>query len=160
MPVGRPRLDDLLGGIDYWTANADPARGGRVAARQVDPAGGSADTGRPVPGRAIERREVMHARVAFYRLRSGSLEQVISQVESTDGLLSIFREQPGFQFYELVETGAGLISISHWEGSDDADAADRAAAEWVAEHIAELSTLRQSDTGVIALSSSAGVTSG
>ncbi len=27
MPVGRPRLDDLLGGIDWWTANDYPARG-------------------------------------------------------------------------------------------------------------------------------------
>jgi peroxiredoxin len=27
MPVGRPRLDDLLGGINYWTANHYPARG-------------------------------------------------------------------------------------------------------------------------------------
>jgi peroxiredoxin len=27
MPAGRPRLDDLLGGIDYWTANDYPARG-------------------------------------------------------------------------------------------------------------------------------------
>lgn len=27
MPVGRPRLDDLLGGIDFWTANDYPARG-------------------------------------------------------------------------------------------------------------------------------------
>jgi peroxiredoxin len=27
MPVGRPRLDDLLGGIDYWTAHDSPARG-------------------------------------------------------------------------------------------------------------------------------------
>jgi peroxiredoxin len=28
MPVGRPRLDDLLGGIDYWTAHDYPPRGG------------------------------------------------------------------------------------------------------------------------------------
>jgi peroxiredoxin len=28
MPVGRPRLDDLLSGIDYWTTNHYPARGG------------------------------------------------------------------------------------------------------------------------------------
>ncbi|MGI8428116.1 MAG: redoxin domain-containing protein [Solirubrobacteraceae bacterium] len=28
MPGGRPRLDDLLGGIDYWTGNDYPARGG------------------------------------------------------------------------------------------------------------------------------------
>jgi hypothetical protein len=27
MPVGRLRLDDLLGGIDYWTATGYPARG-------------------------------------------------------------------------------------------------------------------------------------
>jgi hypothetical protein len=28
VPVGRPRLDDLLGGIEYWTNNQCPARGG------------------------------------------------------------------------------------------------------------------------------------
>ena len=27
MPAGRPHLDDLLHGIDYWTANDYPARG-------------------------------------------------------------------------------------------------------------------------------------
>jgi peroxiredoxin len=27
MPAGRPRLDDVLGGIDYWTAHDYPARG-------------------------------------------------------------------------------------------------------------------------------------
>jgi hypothetical protein len=102
----------------------------------------------------------MHARVAFYRLRSGSLDQVVDQVESPGGLLSIFRKQPGFTSYDLIETGAGLISVSHWAASEDADAADRAAAEWVAGHIAELVTLRQSDTGVVAVSSGAGVTSG
>lgn len=28
MPVGRPHLDDLLGGIAFWTEHAYPARGG------------------------------------------------------------------------------------------------------------------------------------
>lgn len=27
MPVGRPRVDDLLGGIEFWTENDYPARG-------------------------------------------------------------------------------------------------------------------------------------
>jgi hypothetical protein len=27
MPVGRPRLGDLLGAIDYWTTHNYPARG-------------------------------------------------------------------------------------------------------------------------------------
>ena len=29
MPVGHPRLDDLLGGIDSWVAHGYPARGER-----------------------------------------------------------------------------------------------------------------------------------
>lgn len=28
MPVGRPRVDDLLSGIDYWLSSGYPARGG------------------------------------------------------------------------------------------------------------------------------------
>jgi peroxiredoxin len=28
MPAGRPRVDDLLGGIDHWVAHGYPARGG------------------------------------------------------------------------------------------------------------------------------------
>lgn len=28
MPVGRPRVDDLLSGIDYWVTHGYPARGG------------------------------------------------------------------------------------------------------------------------------------
>jgi peroxiredoxin len=28
MPVGRPRVDDLLSGIDYWVSQGYPARGG------------------------------------------------------------------------------------------------------------------------------------
>jgi hypothetical protein len=28
MPVGRPRVDDLLSGIDYWVATGYPAHGG------------------------------------------------------------------------------------------------------------------------------------
>ena len=27
MPVGRPRFDDLVGGIDHWAENDYPARG-------------------------------------------------------------------------------------------------------------------------------------
>lgn len=95
----------------------------------------------------------MHARVAFFKLKSGSLEEVVEQVESEDGLLSIFRRQQGFASYELIETGSGLISVSHWDSMEQANAADRAGAEWAAAHIDELATLRQSDTGRVALAS-------
>ena len=95
----------------------------------------------------------MHARVAYYKLRSGSFDEVVRQVEAPGGLLEIFRERPGFQSYELVETGAGLFSVSHWESSVQADAATDAAAAWVVEHIDDLVKLQQSDTGEVVLSS-------
>ena len=73
----------------------------------------------------------MHARVAFYRIRSGTFEQVVRAVEAPGGLLEIFGEQPGFQSYELIETGAGLVSVSHWDSSEQANAATRVAASCV-----------------------------
>jgi hypothetical protein len=97
----------------------------------------------------------MHARVAFYRLRSGSFDEVVRQVDAPGGLLEIFRQRPEFRFYELIETGSGLISVSHWESSAQADAATDAAAAWVAEHIDHLVKLQQSDTGEIVVSSTA-----
>jgi uncharacterized protein YcbX len=95
----------------------------------------------------------MHARVAFYRLQSGTLEQVVRTVEAPGGMLEIFRGRPGFKSYELIETGAGLVSVSHWESSAQADAATHAAAAWVADHIDDLVKLQQSDTGEVVLSS-------
>jgi heme-degrading monooxygenase HmoA len=95
----------------------------------------------------------MHARVAFYRLRSGTFDEVVGQVQAPGGMLEIFRGQPGFQSYELIETGAGLISVSHWESSAQADAATHAAAAWVVGHINDLVKLQQSDTGEVVMSS-------
>ena len=97
----------------------------------------------------------MHARVAFYRLRSGTFEQVVRTVEAPGGMLEIFRERPGFQSYELIETGTGLVSVSHWDSFKQADDATRVAASWVADNIAHLVKLQQSDTGEVVLSSSA-----
>ena len=97
----------------------------------------------------------MHARVAFYKLRAGSLDQVVRTVEDPGGLLEIFRGQPGFCSYELINTGAGLVSVSRWESAAQANAATDAAAAWVAEHIDEMVKLQQSDTGEVVLSSRA-----
>jgi heme-degrading monooxygenase HmoA len=94
----------------------------------------------------------MHARVAFYRVRTGTFERVVETVEAPGGLVEIFRGRPGFQSYELIATPAGLVSVSHWESSAQADAATRAAAAWVAEHIDDLVKLQQSDTGEVVVS--------
>lgn len=93
----------------------------------------------------------MHARVAFFRLKSGSFEQVVREVESSGGLLGIFRKQPGFRSYELIETGSGLVSVSHWDSSNEADAASHVAADWAANHIEELVKMQQSDVGEVVL---------
>ena len=117
---------------------------------RVDPAAPEADT--RSPAYAQPKGSKMHARVAFYRLRTGSLDQVVRLVESPGGIMEIFREQPGFQSYELIETGAGLVSVSHWASSAQADAATDAAAAWVAENIDDLVKLQQSDTGEVVVS--------
>src|SRR4051812_14484805 len=96
----------------------------------------------------------MHARVAFYKLRSGSFEQVAAAVAAPGGLLELFRERPGFQSYELIETPVGVVSVSHGEPSTQANEATRAAAAWVAEPLDDAIKLQRSDTGEVVLSAS------
>ena len=97
----------------------------------------------------------MHARVAFFRLRSGSFQQVVDIVEAPGGLLEIFRGRPGFQSYELIETGAGLVSVSHWDSWEQAEDATRASAEFVADKIDHLVKLARSDVGEVLMSATA-----
>jgi hypothetical protein len=94
----------------------------------------------------------MHARVAFFQLKSGSFEQVVSSVESAGGLTEIFQNQPGFVSYELIETASGLVSVSHWETGKQANAASRVAALWARDHIDHLVKMVQTDTGEVVLS--------
>lgn len=95
----------------------------------------------------------MHARIAFFRSKTDSFEEVVRVVEAPGGLLGIFREQQGFQSYELIETGSGLVSVSHWDSSKQADTAERVAVAWATKHIDQLVKLEQSDTGEVVLSS-------
>ena len=95
----------------------------------------------------------MHARVAFFRLRSGSFEQVVNAVKSPGGLLEIFSGQPGFESYELIETPSGLVSVSRWASSKQATAASQVASSWASDHIDDLVKLQQSDVGEVVLSS-------
>ncbi len=91
-----------------------------------------------------------HARVGIYRLQ-GSAEEVFRS--GGEGLLPIFRRQPGFVDYELVGTGDGVVSISHWESREQADAGADAAAEWVRENLASLVTLTDNHVGEVGMSS-------
>ena len=95
----------------------------------------------------------MHARVAFFKSKTGSFEQVVRAVQEPQGLLGIFRKQPGFRSYELIDTGNGLVSVSHWDSSKQADDASRVAASWAAAHIDHLVKMQQSDVGEVVMSS-------
>ena len=99
----------------------------------------------------------MHARVAFFRSKTGSFDKVVQEVEGPGGLLGIFQRQPGFLAYELIDTGNGLVSVSHWDSSEEADAASRVASAWATQHIDHLVKLVQSDVGQVVMSSKAQV---
>jgi hypothetical protein len=100
----------------------------------------------------VTEGDTMHARVAVYRLVSGTGQDVgrIAQ----DGMLPIFREQPGFISYEGVASDDVVISISRWESAEGADAAISAAASFVRENLADRITLEQAYVGDVLFSSS------
>jgi len=94
----------------------------------------------------------MHARVALYRLTSGTVEDVARKAE--EGMLPIFRDQPGFVSYRLVRAeDETIISISRWRSREQADRATEAAASWVRDNIADNVALQQNYVGEVVLSS-------
>jgi heme-degrading monooxygenase HmoA len=97
----------------------------------------------------------VHARVAVYRITSGSAEEVANVADDDEGgMLGIFRQHAGFESYELVGAGDTLISISRWQTEQQADAAALAARSWVAEHLARSVELQQNYVGELVLTSS------
>ena len=87
--------------------------------------------------------------------RSGDAHDIARKAE--EGMLPIFRSQPGFKAYTLFATGDTLISYSAWKDAEAAEAANAAAAEWVADNIADQLELQKSDTCEILLSTPLGV---
>jgi hypothetical protein len=74
----------------------------------------------------------MHGRFAKYSY-SGDAHELAARVE--DGLLPIFKSQPGFKAYSVMATDDTILSFSAWESASDAEAANEAAASWVAENL-------------------------
>ena len=97
----------------------------------------------------------MHGRMARYAIQ-GDAHEVARTAE--DGMLPIFQSQPGFKAYSLLESGDEIISFSAWESADDAEAANRAAASWVAENMADRIELKEARVGEIMFSTTLGVT--
>jgi len=96
----------------------------------------------------------MHGRMARYTY-SGDIQELAQRVE--DGMLPIFQAQPGFKAYSVIESDGEVLSFSAWDTAEQADAANAAAAGWVAENMAADVELQESRIGEILFSTTLGV---
>jgi heme-degrading monooxygenase HmoA len=96
----------------------------------------------------------MHARIAKYAF-TGDAQEIGRKAE--DGLLPIFQSQPGFKAYSVVASDEKVISFSAWDSAESADAGNAAAAEWIANNIADQLELKNVTIGEIIFSTALGV---
>jgi heme-degrading monooxygenase HmoA len=81
----------------------------------------------------IERKPAMpYGRCVIYSF-SGDAEEVTER--SRNGILPIFKQQPGFIAYGVMVQDDRIISMSAWASESDARAADDAAKEWVSHNL-------------------------
>jgi heme-degrading monooxygenase HmoA len=87
-----------------------------------------------------------HLRIGVYALTSGTAKDVADQAR--EGMLSVFRDQPGFRAYGLAEAENGkVISVSLWDSGDQAQKANELAASWVRENLADRIRLESAQVG-------------
>jgi ribosomal protein L16/L10AE len=87
-----------------------------------------------------------HVRIGVYALTSGSAKEAGDRAQ--EGMLSVFRAQPGFVAYGLAETQEGkLISVSLWDSGKQAHEANELAASWVSENLADRIRLESTQVG-------------
>jgi heme-degrading monooxygenase HmoA len=86
---------------------------------------------------------------------SGDVQDLARRAE--EGMLPIFKAQPGFKAYSLVDSDDEIISFSAWDSSDAAEAANAAAARWIVENMAGEIQLKEARLGEILLATALGV---
>jgi heme-degrading monooxygenase HmoA len=96
----------------------------------------------------------MHARFVRYAF-TGDAVELARRAEA--GLLPIFQSQPGFKAYTIFESDGEIFSFSAWESADAAEAANKAAAQWVSENLADKVQLKESRIGEIYVGTALGV---
>ena len=72
-----------------------------------------------------------YGRCVTYSYR-GDRQQLIERARA--GLLPIFKQSPGFIAYGVILEGDHAVSMSAWNSESDAQAADQAAKDWVAQN--------------------------
>lgn len=85
-------------------------------------------------------------RIGVYAVTSGTAKEVGDKAR--EGMLNVFRAQPGFKAYGLAETQEGkVISVSLWDSGKQAEQANELAASWVSENIADRVRLESTQVG-------------
>jgi hypothetical protein len=96
----------------------------------------------------------MHGRFARYRY-TGDVHEIARKAE--DGMLPIFQSTPGFKAYSVMTGDGEILSFSAWDSAESAEAANAAAAEFVATTLADQLELEETRVGEIMLSTTLGV---
>lgn len=99
----------------------------------------------------------MHGRTARYSY-TGDAHELARKAE--EGMLPIFESQPGFKAYSLIASEDEVISYSAWDTNEQAEAANAAAKDWIAENMPGTLELKEARTGEIVMSTTLGVTTG
>ena len=87
-----------------------------------------------------------HVRIGVYALTAGTAKEVADKAQ--EGMLSVFRGQPGFQAYGVAESHDGeVISVSLWDSGDQAQKANELAASWVRENLGDRIRLESARVG-------------
>jgi hypothetical protein len=97
----------------------------------------------------------MYGRMARYAF-SGDAQELSQRAE--EGLLPIFEAQPGFRAYSVIASDGEIMSFSAWDTTEQAEAANAAAASWVAENMNDID-LKETRIGEIMFSTTLGVSS-
>jgi heme-degrading monooxygenase HmoA len=97
----------------------------------------------------------MHVRFARYTF-SGNAHEIAQKAE--EGILPTFKTLPGFKAYSIAESDGEIFSFSVWETSEQAEAANIAVADWVAENLSDEIQLIESRFGELLVATALGVT--
>jgi hypothetical protein len=83
----------------------------------------------------------MYASIRRYRLREGSMEELMRRVD--EGFAEEISGQPGFRSYEAIDCGDGEVTtISVFSESDEAEASRDLAQRWTEENLADFAFAR------------------
>jgi hypothetical protein len=96
----------------------------------------------------------MHARLARYTF-TGNATELAQKAE--EGILPTFKSLPGFKAYTVIESEGEILAFSAWETAEQAESADIAVKDWVAENLAGDVQLTETRFGEILISTALGV---